>query len=79
MATRNISQHGTLGREATRLRVYTHLYLSIGGMEPIAKIGPAATKKYQHVTLVSKRAMAIRSIPQHGRWDASQQSSDSSM
>ena len=40
----SLSQDGKLRREPARLQLYTNLYPSTGGMEPIAKIGPAATK-----------------------------------
>ena len=66
-AIRSISQHGTPGREPARLQLYTNLYPSIGGMEPNAKRGPAAAKNNQHGTLVSKPAMVIRSLSQHGK------------
>ena len=66
LAIRSISQHGTLGCEPARLRLYINLYPSIGRVEPVATRDPAGFKNIQHSTLVSKPAMAIRSISQYG-------------
>ena len=60
---RRISQHGTLGLEPSRLQLYTNLYPGMCGMEPIAKIGPAASKNNQHGTLVCNQARQFLVYP----------------
>ena len=76
VAIRSISQHSTLGREPGGLRFYTNLYLGIGGMEPIAKTGPAASKNNQHGTLVCKPARQYIVYPStaNGMWTSKVQS-----